>query len=170
MAAAGPRGLDPEATTVTVTVTTARPDSLCFQRRWPRSGDYRSWGGAEESRREGPATAAALPAGVWTGSVPSLEGALWSPPRERRLTACVEKGRSGLAIDGSALPGATWEREEHSAQARGLPRGGGVHSFQVRPEKVPPERGTADDTPRRSARRRSARFLPRGAQLLGRLL
>lgn len=68
-----------------------------------------------------------------------------------------------MTIDDSALNGAAWELEAHTAQAPSLPRAAGVtvlphlgcaHSFQVHLENGNAERDAADDTPGLSARLR----------------
>lgn len=114
---------------------------------------------------------------------PSPEGALWSSPRERAAGVLPGAGALGnLTIDDSALNGAAWELEAHTAQAPSLPRAAGVtvlphlgcaHSFLVHLENGNAEGDAADDTPGLSARLRCAWLLAqffRGAQCLRRLL
>lgn len=62
---------------------------------------------------------------------PSLEGALWSPPRG--WPPAPSQAAQGLAIDDSARNGATWEREERTAQAPRQPPGGGVTALPPLP-------------------------------------
>lgn len=88
------RVLDPEAATVTV-----RPNSFYFKRRRPRSGDSRSRRVKGVLRNNGekapPRRPSCRPVSRTRALRPCLEGALCSPPRERRLTARSEAGGSG---------------------------------------------------------------------------
>lgn len=116
----GPRTVDPQA----ATVTTARPDSSRLQQRRPLNGDNKAGGLLRCDGDKAPLRRPRCrPVSGSRARGPTLEGAPCSAPRERAAGG-VRRARlpRNLAIDDSALNGATWEREECPAQAPGRPR------------------------------------------------
>lgn len=160
----------------------AAPAASWRRRRWqgPRAGPRRRDADDGAGRRLPPTASAAperqLPELEGCGGVavrrprhggcaagPSLEGALWSPPRG--WPPAPSQAAQGLAIDDSARNGATCEREERTAQAPGGSRAPVsppflrfrcARSSQVCLGDVNAEMDVPDDAPHLSARPRCA--------------